>query len=110
MAIHATGSLRFFDDPEQLLALVTRLTERQEGERSEPWAVGDAPADFIRAQLKGIVGFELSIARLEGKWKMSQNRPIADRTGAIEGLLHEGGTAGAAVASIIAERVDPWQA
>jgi transcriptional regulator len=110
VAIHATGSLRFFDDPEQLLALVTRLTERQEGERSEPWAVGDAPADFIRAQLKGIVGFELSIARLEGKWKMSQNRPIADRTGAIEGLLHEGGTAGAAVASIIAERVDPWQA
>lgn len=109
VAIHASGSLRFFDDPDQLLALVTTLTERHEGERADPWAVSDAPEEFVRAQLKGIVGFELTITRLEGKWKMSQNRPLADRTGAVEGLLHEGGAAEAAVAGIMAERVDPWQ-
>lgn len=106
VAIHAAGSLRFFDDPDRLLALVTGLTERHEGERADPWAVEDAPDEFIRAQLKGIVGFELTIDRLEGKWKMSQNRPLEDRTGAAEGLRREGGAAEAAIAGLIAERVD----
>src|SRR5262249_9679967 len=59
------------------------------------------PADFIRAQLKGIVGFELPIVRLEGKWKMSQNRPAEDRAGVIEGLRREGGPAEATVADLV---------
>ncbi|WP_026872812.1 FMN-binding negative transcriptional regulator [Inquilinus limosus] len=90
VAIHASGPLEMFDDADRLLDLVTRLTRRHEGGRAVPWAVSDAPEEFIRAQLKGIVGFALPIARLEGKWKMSQNRPAADRRGVAEGLRGEG--------------------
>lgn len=97
VAIHAYGSLEFFDDAPQLLDLVTRLTSRHEGPRAQPWAVGDAPPDFIQAQLKGIVGFRMAITRLDGKWKMSQNRPAADRIGVAEGLRTEGQDAAAAL-------------
>jgi len=90
VAIHAHGPLEFFDDPDQLLEVVTRLTDRHEGARPAPWAVSDAPADFVRAHLKGIVGFRLAITRLDGKWKMSQNRPQADRIGVADGLRAEG--------------------
>ncbi|OWJ64656.1 FMN-binding negative transcriptional regulator [Inquilinus limosus] len=90
VAIHASGPLEMFDDADRLLDLVTRLTVRHEGGRAAPWAVSDAPPDFVRAHLKGIVGFALPIARLEGKWKMSQNRPAADRAGVAEGLGAEG--------------------
>jgi transcriptional regulator len=102
VAIHAYGELRFFEDAERLLRLVTRLTETHEAGRPEPWAVGDAPAAYIQTMLKGIVGFELPIVRLEGKWKMSQNRPAEDRAGAIEGLRREGGADEATVAELIA--------
>ena len=90
VAVHARGSVRFFDDPERLRTLVTRLTQDREATRPEPWAVSDAPEEFIRAHLKAIVGFELTIARLEGKWKMSQNRPAQDRAGVADGLEREG--------------------
>lgn len=89
-AIHAYGPLEFFDDKDQLLDVVTRLTNRHEGTRTAPWAVTDAPPDFIQAHLKGIVGFRLAVTRLDAKWKMSQNRPIADRTGVAGGLRAEG--------------------
>lgn len=102
VAVHASGDVRFFDDAERLLRLVKRLTETHEAGRPEPWTVTDAPPEFIRAQLKGIVGFELPIARLEGKWKLSQNRPAEDRAGAIEGLRREGGGGEAAVAEMMA--------
>ncbi|WP_044563853.1 FMN-binding negative transcriptional regulator [Azospirillum sp. B4] len=90
--IHARGPITFFEDAEVLLDLVTSLTDRHEGGRAAPWAVDDAPADFIQAQLRGIVGFRLPIASLEGKWKMSQNRPAADREGTAEGLARDGAT------------------
>ena len=90
VTIHAYGPVEFFDDTERLRAIVTRLTEREERARAEPWAVTDAPADFIDGMLKGIVGFALPIARLEGKWKMSQNRPAQDRAGVIDGLQEQG--------------------
>jgi transcriptional regulator len=89
VAIHAYGAVEFFSDPERLRDVVTRLTERQEAGRPQPWAVTDAPADFIDGMLKGIVGFAMPIARLEGKWKMSQNRPAEDRAGVISGLEAE---------------------
>ncbi len=101
VAIHAYGALRFFEDAERLLRLVTRLTETHEAGRPEPWAVSDAPAEFVRGMLKGIVGFELPIVRLEGKWKMSQNRPAEDRSGVIDGLQREGGAREAGVAEIM---------
>jgi transcriptional regulator len=90
VTIHAYGPVEFFDDTERLRAIVTRLTEREERARAEPWAVTDAPADFIDGMLRGIVGFALPIARLEGKWKMSQNRPAQDRAGVVAGLEADG--------------------
>ncbi|MDE1145666.1 MAG: FMN-binding negative transcriptional regulator [Azospirillaceae bacterium] len=85
--------MTFFEEADALLDLVTALTEGQEQGRATPWAVADAPADFIQAQLRGIVGFRLPITSLEGKWKMSQNRPEADRDGVAAGLVEEGADA-----------------
>jgi transcriptional regulator len=90
VTIHAYGTVEFFDDRERLRDVVTRLTQREETPRAEPWAVTDAPADFIDGMLKGIVGFALPITRLEGKWKMSQNRPAEDRGGVVAGLQADG--------------------
>jgi transcriptional regulator len=89
-AIHAYGTLEVVDDPVQLLDIVTRLTNRHEAPRAQPWAVSDAPDDYIRGMLRGIVGLRLPIVRLEGKLKMSQNRPAADQAGVTAGLLLDG--------------------
>ena len=90
VAVHAYGEITFFDDRDRLRDIVTRLTEHHESRRATPWAVSDAPAPYIEGMLKGIVGFVLPIARLEGKWKMSQNRPPEDRAGVVAGLTAEG--------------------
>jgi transcriptional regulator len=90
LAIHAHGTVRFFHERERLLDVVTRLTDRHEEARPHPWKVSDAPPDYLDAMLKGIVGVELAITRLEGKWKASQNRNEADRRGVEEGLRSEG--------------------
>lgn len=84
--VHAYGTVEFFDDPQRLLDVVTRLTDLHEGKRPEPWRVSDAPADFIQSQLRGIVGIRMPIGRLEEKRKMSQNRTEADRTRIVDGL------------------------
>jgi transcriptional regulator len=89
-AIHAYGTLEVFDDPVGLLEIVTRLTNRFESPRAQPWAVSDAPGDFVQGMLNGIVGIRMPIVRLEGKVKMSQNRPAADQTGVVEGLRRDG--------------------
>lgn len=86
VVVHAYGRIRFIEDGDWLLAHLTRMTNRFEAGRPEPWRVTDAPADFIQGLLKGIVGFELEVTRLAGKWKMSQNRSEADRRGVVEGL------------------------
>jgi transcriptional regulator len=98
IAIHAYGPLRFFEDRAPLLDIVTRLTNLHEGKRAAPWAVTDAPADYIDAMLKAIVGFELPIARLEGKWKLSQNKSAADVAGIRDGLAGEKDADAAALA------------
>jgi transcriptional regulator len=104
ITVHASGPIRFFEDPEELLDVVTRLTERHEGDRAAPWAVSDAPADFIRGQLKGIVSFRMPIRVLQGKWKMSQNRNAADRAGVVAGMEAEGERVAALVAEQMAAR------
>ena len=104
VAIHAYGKLSFFDDAERLLGVVTRLTETHEAPRAAPWAVSDAPPDYVAGMLRAIVGFALPIARLEGKWKLSQNRNAVDRAGVVEGLAREGSPAQAAVAAAMSER------
>ncbi|WBV44383.1 FMN-binding negative transcriptional regulator [Pseudoroseomonas cervicalis] len=101
VALHAYGPAEFFEEPARLLDLVTRLTERHEAARPRPWAVADAPDAFIRAQLRGIVGLRLPIARLEGKRKLSQNRGAEDRAGVAAGLAAAPGEAERAIAALI---------
>jgi len=104
VAVHARGRLRFFDDRESLRRIVTRLTEKYEASRAEPWQVTDAPADYIDAMLKAIIGFELTIDALEGKWKMSQNQPLENRAGVVESLTEEGN---GAIAALVAATMPP---
>jgi transcriptional regulator len=101
VAVHAYGPVEFFDDADRLLEVVTRLTDLHEQSRKDRWAVADAPADFIRAQLRGIVGLRMPITRLDGKRKMSQNRPPADRFGVIDGLSNSDRPEDRVVASLI---------
>jgi transcriptional regulator len=86
VAVHAYGPVEFFQESERLLEVVTRLTNKHEGPRANPWGVADAPADYIAAQLRGIVGVRIPVARFEGKNKMSQNRTEVDRVGVMAGL------------------------
>src|SRR5262249_25479990 len=86
LAVQAQGPVEFFHDADRLLEAVTRLTSIHEGRRSMPWAVDDAPADFVASQLRGIVGFRMVITQLTGKRKMSQSRTAADRDGVRKAL------------------------
>jgi transcriptional regulator len=87
--VQARGRLRAADDKAWLRAFVTRLTDHHEDGRATPWAVTDAPADFIETMLGAIVGIEIPLSSLIGKWKVSQNRSAADRAGVAAGLLRE---------------------
>lgn len=86
VAVHVYGTLRLRDDPEFLRHHLEMLTALHEAGRPRPWKVSDAPDDYIGQQMRAIVGVEFTIGRLEGKWKMSQNRPDADIAGVISGL------------------------
>ncbi|MBU8825708.1 FMN-binding negative transcriptional regulator [Mycolicibacterium goodii] len=88
--LNVYGTLRVHDDAEWVLDLVTRLTDRHESGRAQPWRVSDAPASYTRAQLNGIVGVELPVDRVEAKAKMSQNQPARNRVGVIAGLAASG--------------------
>ncbi len=86
VVVHAYGPLKITEDKEWLLANVAKLTEIHEALSPRPWKISDAPADYIESLLRGIIGVELPIRRLEGKWKVSQNRTESDRNGVIDGL------------------------
>ena len=100
--VHAWGRPRVVDDAGWLRDQVGRITDHQETPRAKPWAVDDAPDDYIATQLRGIIGLEIPIARIEGKWKVSQNRAEADRAGVARGLEAEGGDA-SAMAQLVAQ-------
>jgi transcriptional regulator len=87
---HVYGRMRAIDNVDWVHSLLRDLTGRQEAGRSDPWALEDAPAEFIAAQLKAVVGIEISVSHIEAKRKFSQNRTAADRAGVIAGLLTEG--------------------
>lgn len=95
VAVHAEGPVELVEEPGPLHALVDRLTRAHEARRPEPWAVSDAPEPFVASQLKGIVGIRLTIERVVGKKKMSQNRSAADQAGVAAGLAAEGEPASA---------------
>jgi transcriptional regulator len=85
-SVHRTGTVTVHQDVEWVRDAVTELTDTHEGERSHPWQVTDAPERYIEGQLRGIVGLEFAVIRVEGKAKLSQNRSDADRRGVIDGL------------------------
>jgi transcriptional regulator len=86
IVVHAYGPLRIVEDRAWLRALVERLTNRHEAARPEPWKVTDAPAGYIEQMLGAIIGVEIPLTRLVGKWKVSQNRPAVDRDGVVSAL------------------------
>jgi transcriptional regulator len=86
VVVHAHGPLRVIEDPEWLRAHLVRLADIHESGSVNPWKVSDAPPEFIREQMRGIVGLEMPIRRLEGKWKVSQNKNERDRNAVLEGL------------------------
>jgi transcriptional regulator len=99
--VQVWGRPRVIEDAAWLRGQIDALTRSQEEPLAEPWQVSDAPETFIAAQAKGIVGLEIPIDRIEGKWKVSQNRPETDRVGVVAGF-HEQGEA--AMAALVAER------
>jgi len=86
LTVHASGKMTATKDAQWLKRQITALTNQHESDRAEPWAVSDAPSDFIDSQIKGIVGLEVVITDLTGKAKLSQNRSTEDRAGVVEGL------------------------
>ena len=88
--VQVRGTPRVIDDAAWLRTQIDALTSTQENRRSEPWKVTDAPEAFIEGQLRAIIGIEIPILTIEGKWKVSQNRSAADREGVYEGLQEEG--------------------
>ena len=105
--VHDYGRLQIVEERAWLRSLVTRLTERFENGRPSPWRVSDAPPLFIEKQLGAIVGIEIAITKLIGKWKASQNRPAADRAGVVEALSASGDAESLAMARLIKERSSP---
>jgi transcriptional regulator len=105
IAVQAWGQPVVTEDPGWLRRLLEDLTSTQERSRLRPWAVGDAPADFIAKQMEAIIGVEIPIARIEGKWKLSQNREPADRQGVVAGLADPSDPHGnQALADLVEER------
>lgn len=104
--LNVHGTLAVHDDAEWVLDLVTRLTDRHEAGRTQPWRVSDAPASYLRAQLNGIVGVELHVERVEAKAKMSQNQPARNRAGVIAGLAASESALDAEVSERVAD-LDP---
>jgi transcriptional regulator len=101
--VQARGTARAIEDAAWLHAQVRALTDMMETDRPEPWAVDDAPAPFLESQVKGIVGIEIAIASLDGKWKASQNRPEPDRAGVESGLADIGTAEAQAMAAAVAK-------
>jgi transcriptional regulator len=104
VVVHAYGHLKVVEDSEWLMAHLEKLTRIHEDGSPVPWKVGDAPADYVASQVKGIVGLELTIDRLEGKWKVSQNRSEHDRIGVAKGLAELNTTQSLAMKALVERR------
>jgi transcriptional regulator len=106
--VHAYGVLRVVEDAAWLRAQLEGLTAHNEAGLDKPWSVSDAPPDYIEKSMKAIVGVEMLITRLLGKWKVSQNQPAQNRAGVVEGLKASGQPVAPAMARLVADRAkDP---
>lgn len=99
--VHAYGPLRVIDDPAWLRALLEVLTAEQEASFTQPWAPSDAPPEFLEGMIRAIVGFEIVVTKLSGKWKLSQNQPPQNQAGVVGGLNATGRRDAAAVAALV---------
>lgn len=99
--VHVHATLTANQDPEALLALLTKLTDHHEAAQAKPWQVADAPADYIERMMGAIVRVDFSIQRMQGKWKVSQNQPQANRLGVVDGLRGLGSDAATEMASLV---------
>jgi transcriptional regulator len=102
--VHARGALRFIHDVQWLRDFVSALTDEHEAKRAQPWKIADAPEPYIEKMLTMIVGFEISISNLSGKWKLGQNRTAADRQGLIQGLSNADEADSKALADMLSAR------
>jgi transcriptional regulator len=107
VVVHAYGYLKVIEDGDWLMPHLAKLTSIHEAESPFPWKISDAPADYIASQMKGIVGLEMAIGRLEGKWKVSQNRSEQDRAGVARGLAELNTTESLTMKVLVKERNDP---
>lgn len=105
-AVHAYGALRIVEDTAWIRAQLEALTDQNEAGFSEPWAVADAPRDFTDRLLESIVGIEIAITRLAGKWKVSQNQTLQNRIGVVQGLNTSGEREAAAMAALVHAGID----
>jgi transcriptional regulator len=104
LAVHVRGRAKLFEEQAVLIEHLRELTAQNEAPFDQPWSVSDAPADYIGALSKAIVGIEISIDSMEGKWKVSQNRPEADRRGVTEGLTLIHSPASLEMAELVRQR------
>jgi transcriptional regulator len=105
--VHAYGRPAIMKEKEWLLRHVTELSEQQERTEAHPWKVSDAPESYIDVMLRGIIGFRFEITRLEGKWKMSQNREMQDRIGVIDGLTARASGDDLEIAEAVTQKMAP---
>jgi transcriptional regulator len=105
-AVHLTGTARVHHDPAWLRRAVDDLVHRHESGRAEPWSTADAPERYVQGQLRAIVGVEITVQRVEGKAKLSQNRSEQDRAGVVAGLRREGSVRAQAIADRMAQDLD----
>jgi transcriptional regulator len=104
VVVQAYGPIQVIHDAEWMLRHLKELTDESEAGRAAPWKVSDAPEEFIRQMMNGIVGFEMEIRRIEGKWKVSQNRTAQDKRGVVEGLTELGTAESLAMKDLVVER------
>lgn len=109
IVVHAYGPMRIIEDRAWLRGLVERLTNRQESGMPEPWKVTDAPAEFVEQMLGAIVGIEIPLTRLVGKWKVSQNRPSADQDGVVKGLRGMTDRDAQAMSALVKKAAGSWR-
>jgi len=105
VVVHAYGTLRVIHDPAWIRSLIETLTTRHEASLPQPWAVSDAPSEFVERRIGAIVGIEMVITRLFGKWKVSQNQPAQNQTGVIGGLKERGSADALAMSTLVAEQL-----
>ncbi len=102
--VHAYGTLRLIDDVDWLRMVLRRLSDRHEARSAEPWKMQDLPEPYMSGMMKGIIGLDIAVARLEGKYKLSQNRPVADRPRIAAALEARGDADAVGVARLMRER------